>query len=133
MTTTELEQTLPRIDVRCYAGRPLEITVPVLGGDGLALDSDGMPSARAHVRTTVGDPTVLHSFGSDEDPADITIADGELTITATSDITTDWALLWPGTAPETTAWWDVEITDMDGETWQITAPGLFVVVHQVTR
>jgi hypothetical protein len=133
MTTTELAQELPRIDVRCYAGRPLEIVVPVLDGAGLALDSDGMPTARAHVRASVGDPTVLHSFGSEEDPADISIADGELTITATSDITTDWALLWPGAAPETVAWWDVEITDIDGATWQITAPGTFTVVHQVTR
>jgi hypothetical protein len=30
-------------------------------------------------------------------------------------------------------WWDLEITDDDGESWQMTAPGLLTVVHQVTR
>lgn len=130
---TDLTQSLPVINVTCYAGRPLEITIPVLDGAGAALDSDGMPSARAHVRTAIDDATVLHSFGSDESPADIAIADGELTITADSTTTSDWALLWPGVAPQTVAYWDVEITDMDGETWQITAPGTFTVIHQVTR
>lgn len=130
---TDLAQSLPVVNVTCYAGRPLEITIPVLDGNGAALDSDGMLSARAHVRATIDDATVLHSFGSDESPADITIADGLLTITADSTTTSDWALLWPGAAPQTVAYWDVEITDMDGETWQITAPGTFTVIHQVTR
>lgn len=133
MATIKIAQTLPRYDVRCIAGRPLELTVPVLQGGGSPMPAAQIDAARAHVRLAVDDPTVLHGFGSDDEPADIAISDGQLVLTATSETTSLWGQLWPGVAPETVAWWDVEITDGDGETWQITEPGQFVVVHQVTR
>jgi len=129
----ELAQTLPRFDVRCYAGRPLTITVPVLDGDGAPIEPAALASARAQVRRAVDSDQVLHSFGVDDDPPDLDITTDGLVLTATSATTSQWAQLWGGQAPETTAWWDVEVTDVEGEPWQITEAGLFVVVHQVTR
>lgn len=133
MAPIELVQTLPRFDVRCYAGRPLTITIPVLDGNGDPLAASSIESARAQVRPTIDSDQVLHSFGVDDDPPDLAVTDGLLTLTATSATTSLWAQLWPGRAPATTAWWDVELTDTDGEPWQISEAGLFVVVHQVTR
>lgn len=135
MADTDLEQLLPRVNVRCFAGRKFEATVSVLQGDGSAMPAAGIASARAQVRQTVDDPTVWHQFDSDSDPATIGIEDGLLTITADSATTSDWAEFWPAVVAgaETVMWWDVEITDSDGEPWQITAPGTFTVVHQVTR
>lgn len=133
MATTETSQDLPRHDVRIFAGRPMELRVPLLNGSGTALDAGTVTSARAQARQTVDDPSVLVTFDSEADPATIAITDGWATLTATSEETTEWANLWPGAAPETLAWWDLEITDEDGEPWQMNAPGLFVVVHQVTR
>jgi hypothetical protein len=129
----ELAQQLPRFDVTCYAGRPLRITVPVLDGNGDPLAAAAIATARAQVRLLVDSEQMLHTFGADDDPPDLAITGAGLVLTATSEVTTNWALLWPGRAPRTTAWWDVEVTDTDGESWQITEAGLFTVVHQVTR
>jgi hypothetical protein len=129
----ELAQSLPRFDVRCYAGRPLTIRVPVLDGNGDLVEVGVITSARAQVRAGIDSDQVLHTFGIDDDPPDLAIVDGWLVLTATSAVTTSWALLWPGRAPATTAWWDIEVTDVEDEPWQISEPGEFVVVHQVTR
>lgn len=132
-TPIDLVQTLPRYDVRCYAGRPLTITVPVLDADDDPVLPEGMVSARAQIRATIGSEQVLHTFGTADDPADLAITVDGLVLTATSETTSSWSQLWPGRAPETVAWWDVEVTLIDGAPWQITEAGRFVVVHQVTR
>lgn len=132
-TTYDADQALPRIDVRVFAGRPMGLRINLTDGDGGALPGAAVVSARAQVRRDIDDPTVWHTFDSAADPVSITIADGYVTLVATSDETTEWANLWPGVAPETYMWWDLEITDDDGEDWQMTAPGLLTVVHQVTR
>jgi len=131
--TTEVSQELPRIDVRTYAGRPLSLRVNLADGAGAPLGAASITSARAQVRQNIDDPSTLHTFDSDGDPITVTISEGYVTLVATSDETTEWANLWPGAAPETYAWWDLEITDEDGADWQMTAPGLFTLVHQVTR
>jgi hypothetical protein len=133
MTTTEVSQELPRIDVRVYAGRPMELRVNLADAAGGALPAATIASARAQVRQSTDDPSALHTFDSEADPASITIHDGYVLLTATSDETTEWASLWPGSAPETFTWWDLEITDEDAVSWQMTAPGLFTLIHQVTR
>lgn len=131
MATVELRQELPRFDVTCYAGRPLEITLDLLDGAGDPLSALAVVDARAHIRQEVDSPTVLHAFVLDDG---ITVTDGELVLTATAADTTGWADLWPGARPGlTVAWWDVEFTDDGGETWQLTAPGTMTVIHQVTR
>jgi hypothetical protein len=132
-TTYDADQALPRIDVRIFAGRPMGLRVNLADGDGDALPGAAVVSARAQVRREIDDPTVWHTFDSEADPVSVTISDGYVTLVATSDETSEWAELWPGTAPETFMWWDLEITDEDGEDWQMTAPGLFVLAHQVTR
>jgi hypothetical protein len=133
MATTTVSQDLPRLDIRVYAGRPMELRVNLATGAGGPLPAGDVVSARAHVRQQIDSPGVLHSFDSEGDPVTIVASDGYVTLTATSEETTEWANLWPGSAPETLAWWDLEITDEDGEPWQMTAPGLFTLVHQVTH
>lgn len=134
MATVTLTQDLPRFDVECYAGRPLEITISLLDGSGDPLDALAVASARAHVRLEPDSEAVLHEWSTEEDPPDIVVSDGELVLTATAETTSGWAELWPHSRPGiTTAWWDVEITDGEGETWQVTAPGTLTVIHQVTR
>lgn len=135
MATTEVDNVPDRIDVRVLAGNPFSLTLPVLD-DGGAVDASSIVSARAHVRKTVGGQDILHVFSSEDDPADITIAGGAaatLELTATSDTTSLWQEQWPGEAPETVVWWDVEYVDDDEETHQIVAPGTITLVHQVTR
>jgi hypothetical protein len=129
----ELSQALPQFNVRCYAGRPLTITIPLEQGDGTDMPASAITRARAQVRDGIDSNQVLHSFDTDDDPIDAVVTDGQITFTATSLVTTSWGDLWPGRAPITTAWWDIEITDEDGETWQMSEPGLFEVIHQVTR
>ncbi len=131
--TVRAAQALPRIDVLCYAGRPFTLTVPLLQGDGSPMPAAAVASARAHVRASVDSDQVLHSFDTADDPIDAVVSDGQIVLTATSLVTTSWGDLWPGRAPVTVAWWDLEITDDQGEPWQITEPGTFAVVHQVTR
>ncbi len=129
----KLAQALPRFDVTCYAGRPLTIVVPLLQADGSDMPESTVDSARAHVRATVDDDQILHSFDSADDPVDAVIADGQVTFTATSEVTTSWGQMFPGRAPASVCWWDIEITDSDDVVWQMSEPGLFTVVHQVTR
>jgi hypothetical protein len=131
MADTYAEQKLPRADVRIYAGRPIELRVNLQTGAGGPLPAAGVTSARAQVRQNTDDATVWHTFSTED--ATVVIADGVATLLATSEETTEWGNLWPGSAPETIMWWDLEITDEDAEAWQMTAPSLFVVVHQVTR
>jgi hypothetical protein len=141
-SVVESEDVPPRHDVRVMAGRPFSYRLPVRDADGPAAAAV-VASARAQVRAAVGDRDVLHSFGTDEDPADIEIDDTDpdavvLVITATSETTGLWASEWPGprtgtSPPESVAWWDVEVTDADDVTTQITSPGTITVVHQVTR
>jgi hypothetical protein len=126
------EQLPDRINVTVLAGKPFELTIAVTDNDG-PLDGDDIASARAQVRQQIDGQEVWHTFSSENDPADIAISDDGLTITATSEQTDDWQKLWPGTAPETVMYWDVEIVDADDIPRQITLPGRFVVVHQVTR
>lgn len=130
---TEVAQVLPRLDVKIYAGRAMTLRVALADGAGAPLDSGTVVSARAQVRQEVDSPSVLVEFSTEADPPTIAITDGEAELTATSAETDGWGLLWPGKAPETYGWWDLEITDDDGESWQMTAPSLFTVVHQVTR
>lgn len=129
--TTLVDQPLPRVDVRVRAGRPMALKVGLADGNGDPLPAGSVASARAQVRATVDDPTVWHTFSTED--STIGVVDGFATLSATSDETTDWANLWPGSAPETIMWWDLEITDEDGVPWQMTDPGQLIVVHQVTR
>lgn len=128
---TLVEDALPRLDVRIRSGRPMTLRVNLAQGDGSPLPAAAVTAARAQVRVETDDPTVWHTFSTED--STVALVDGIATLLATSDETTEWANLWPGTAPETVMWWDLEITDEDGETWQMTDPGQFIVVHQVTR
>lgn len=129
----ELAQALPRFDVTCYAGRPFSVTISTVQGDGSPLPAGAVTSARAQIRPTVDSDQVLHSFDTADDPVDAVVADGELTFTATSEVTTSWGEVFPGRAPASVCWWDIEITDADDVVWQMSEPGTFTVIHQVTR
>lgn len=136
MATVEVHDVPDRIDVRILAGRPFELVVAVMDGAG-AVNEASILSARAHVRASVSGQDILHIFSSEDVPADIVIgggAAGTLTISATSETTSLWQQQWPGTAPETVAWWDIEFTDdSSDEPRQLCAPGTIALVWEVTR
>lgn len=128
MGAVRVSQSLHRIDVACFAGRPLEVTVSLEDGDGEPLAAAAVTSARAQVRTTPDSSSVLHTFSTDDvDTAEV--ADGSFTLRATGEETSSWGADWPGAG----GWWDLEVTDADGETWQMLRPGRFTVARQVTR
>lgn len=131
MTTTVIgaAQALPRYDVLAQAGRELELVLTVLDGDGVELVDGAIASARAQIRPTAQHEQLLHLFDSEDDPASITIDGATLTITATSAETSLWQEMWPTLI----AWWDVEITDADGDPHQISAPGKITLNPEVTR
>jgi hypothetical protein len=133
VATFEVEDVADRIDVRCMAGRPFALFVPVNYGTGDPVPAVNMSSARAHIRAAIDDPQEFHVFSTDGVEPDAVLSDGGVTFTAPPETTSLWATEWPGRAPETTMWWDVEVTDVDGTPRQITIPGTFTVVHEVTR
>jgi hypothetical protein len=136
MATQEHDNIPDRVDLRVLAGSPFSVALAVLQADGEAMAASSITSARAHVRASVGGQDILHIFSTEDDPADASIgggATGAVTLTATSETTSLWQAQWPGQAPETVVWWDLEITDGDDETHQITAPGTLTLVWQVTR
>jgi hypothetical protein len=128
---TLTEEVLPRADVRIRSGRPMTLRVNLQTGAGGPLPAAGVTSARAEVRAEIDGDTVWHTFSTED--GTVAITDGIATLSATSEETTEWGNLWPGSAPETIMWWDLEITDDDDVPWQMTAPSLFIVAHQVTR
>lgn len=135
MATTEVSNVPDRVDVEVLAGRPFSLALSILDAGGAVAAAD-IASARAHVRTDVDGRDILHIFSTEDDPADAAIsggASGVVTLTATSETTSLWQEQWPGTAPETVAWWDLEITDDVGEVHQVTRPGTFTLIWQVTR
>ncbi len=135
MATVELIDRPDRIDLTILAGRPFGFRVPVLQADGTGMDFADVASARAQVRQSVGDDQVLYTFATGEEGAELVDVGGLATVRlfADSERTTEWQLLWPGKAPETVVWWDLEITDADDQPHQITEPGKITLVHQVTR
>jgi hypothetical protein len=122
-----------RIDIRVLAGVPFRFTLPVLDENGGPVPAVDMSAARVHVRAAIDDSIILHTFSTEDGEPDAEIDDGAVILTAVSEVTSSWQENWPGRAPETYAWWDLEVTDSDGEPRQITTPGMFTVVHQVTR
>lgn len=128
MSYTVLSSPLPRIDLHVRAGQPLEVTVPILDGDGVAVPAAAFTGARAQVRASTAG-AVLHTFTTDDDSALVTGgATGVVVLSATGAVTATWAS-WPTTS----AWWDLEVLDADGDPQPLTAPGRLVVGAQVTR
>lgn len=132
MSTVSVTNVPDRIDAEILAGRPFEMTIPIMFGGG-PVPAVNITSARAQVRPAVGDPVILHTFSTEDEEPMAAISDDGITITATSQETTTWALQWPGQAPETVVWWDLEVTDSDGVPRQINRPGTLTVVHELTR
>jgi hypothetical protein len=127
--TTVLSSALPRIDIRVRAGQALEVTIPVLDGDGDPAPAASFTAARAQVRAGI-DGAVLHTFSTASGGAAITGASAAVVVlSATSEQTAEWATEWS----TLTTWWDLEITDADDAAHQLTAPGLLTVTRQVTR
>lgn len=136
MTTQTVSALPPRIDVTALAGEPFELTVPVLDGAGAAVAASALASARAQIRPDVASARVLHTFSTaTPGTAQITgTTSASVVLTADSDRTSLWQLTWPpALGPETVAWWDLEVTTTGGITYQITVPGMFTLVWQVTR
>lgn len=138
MATVKLSvSALPnRVDLTVLAGQPFELSLPVLDGAGDPVPAASLASARAQVRETVADDTVLHTWSTEDDPATAEITGtsaGAVLLTATGDVTAAWQDDWPGCAPRSVAWWDLEVVDTDGITHPITVPGTITLVHQVTR
>lgn len=133
MATVELSNLPDRIDVEVLAGEPFSLTVAVLDGTGAQLAAADLTSARAQVRPSVDSNQVLHLFSTLDDDPDAAITDDGIVLTATSDVTTLWQAVWPGTAPATVVWWDLEVTAADDVVHQVTRPGTITLYHQVTR
>lgn len=133
MATVELGSLPDRIDVEVLAGEPFTLTVPVLDADGGAVEAAGLSAARAHVRPSIDSNQVLHIFATTDDDPDAAITDDGVVLTATSATTSLWQQVWPGVAPVTTVWWDLEVTGADSVVHQVTLPGQIRLYHQVTR
>lgn len=132
---TTISDPLPRYDLEINAGRAVQIDIPVLDG-GAPVPAAGLTGARAQVRSSIDDELVLWTWGTDEDPANAEITGttaGAVRLFATSEETTSWQLLWPGSFGQVVVWFDVEIVDTDGARHQITAPSTLTLIHQVTR
>ncbi len=126
-----------RWNITHLAGERFEMRVPVLGATNAAVDPDVIESARIHVRPSVNHEQILTVFSTDEDPPNIAVENDDgaaiLLVTATADETSEWQTIWPTGQDSSTVWWDVEVTDTDGVTHQLTRPGTFTLVYQVTR
>lgn len=136
MATVELGSLPDRIDLTILAGRPFgPLDVPILQAGGAPLGFADVTAARAQVRQQIGSTSIYYTFATDGEGAELVddAGDAVVRLTATSDTTSDWQALWPGSAPQTVMWWDLEITDADDEPHQITLPGTITLVHQVTR
>lgn len=124
-----------RIDVVILAGRPFSMLVPLLIGTD-EVEAGDVASVRAQVRDAIGSEQVVHLFTTDDASAEIVGTGSDpasVRLRATSDETTEWQALWPGSAPQTVVWWDLEVTDTGGERHQASSPGTITLVHQVTR
>jgi hypothetical protein len=132
-TTYDVEDVPDRINVRVLAGRPFELTIPIRYANGVPVPAVNMSGARAHIRAAIDDPQVYHVFSTADEEPDAEITDDGVILTAPPAVTSLWAEQWPGRAPETTMWWDLEVTDVDGTPRQVNTPGTFIVVHEVTR
>lgn len=135
MGTVYVSQALPRVDVGCFAGRPLEVTVSLVDGAGEALAAADVVSVLGQVRATIDDDTVLYTFGTAQDPVNAVVTDGAVTLTAASEVTAGWVDDdWPDCGPNQVAgWWDLEVVDTDGVTWPVLRAGRITVARQVTR
>jgi hypothetical protein len=126
-----VRMTLPEIPVECFAGTPLEFRVPVLGGDGLAVNRINVLSARAQVRTRWDSPEVLHSWSTDD--ADGMELDGStaagVVLRASGAETAIWQQQWPRLTVE----WDLEVVDADGEPHRLCRSSPFVVNPEITQ
>jgi hypothetical protein len=128
VTTYQLGQRLPRIDISVRAGQALEFSVPVLDGVRVVVPAAELVSARAQVRPLPTGGELLHEFSTDDGNAEIT-ADGLVVLTATPQQTTQWGAAWPATG----AWWDLEVTDAAGKPHPLTAPGRLAVAKRITQ
>jgi hypothetical protein len=133
MATVELGDLPDRIDVKVLAGEPFELTVPVLDQTSTPVPMVNLTSARAQVRPSIDSNQVLHLFSTEDDEPDAEITDDGVVLTASSGTTALWQQVWPGIAPTTVVWWDLEVTDAGGVVHQVTMPGLITLYHQVTR
>jgi hypothetical protein len=123
-----------RVDLRVLAGRPFSVLFPVqLDGAPVAFAS--LYDARAQVRADIGSELVVFTFSTEDGTAVLVNSGGNAAVRLLADAeqTSEWQELWPGSAPETVMWWDLEITDSGLEHHQITSPGTITLVHQVTR
>jgi hypothetical protein len=125
-----------RVDLRVLAGRPFSVLLSLaLGPGGEPVPFADLADARAHVRGDVGSEVIVYSFTTGDGTVALVDDDGDAAVRLVADAaaTTQWQHLWPGRAPETVVWWDLEITDAAGERHQVTSPGTITLVHQVTR
>jgi hypothetical protein len=130
VTTFELVQALPVIEVVCYAGQPLTMTVPILGASGSPISDAGLVEARAQVRTRWESDEVLYRWEAGE--GNITITGGAaavVTLTATSTETALWQEQWPKLAVV----WDLEVIDTLAETRRLCALSPFTLLPNVTQ
>lgn len=116
---------LPRVDVTIRAGQELDLTLPVLDADGVAVDSVLIGSARAQVRSGPLGGDLLFEF----EGAAATVVAGGVRFTATPEQTAAWSLAWPAAG----AWWDHEATDTGGAPHPLTSPGKLLILPRITR
>lgn len=128
-----LRDPLPTIDVEAQAGRPLTITVPVLGASGAGQDVTALEHARAQVRLRWDSDLVLAEWSDVVGNASLEGTpggtDAHVVLTATSADTSLWGISWP----RLTVVWDVEVEDGTGEVHPLCAMSPFVLLPEVTR
>jgi len=132
-TAYDLVQSLPTINVRCYAGQPLEITVPVLGASGTGVDVAGLEHVRAHIRTRYADELQLHQWDDTLGNAVLEGTPGENDATVVLSASSAETALWQATWPRLDALWDVEVEDSVGEVHRLCAASRFTLLPEITR
>lgn len=128
-----LADPLPTIAVTAQAGRPLTITIPVLGAAGVGEDVAGLEHVRAQVRLRWDSDLVLADFSDVTGNAELTGTpggtDAAVVLTATSADTSLWGITWPRLAVV----WDIEVEDSIGEVHPLCAMSSFTLLPEVTR
>ncbi len=135
MAVIEVVDEPDRVDLRIVAGRPLRVRLPLFLGD-TPVEAQDVAAVRAQVRPSIGSELIVHRFTTDDGSAEIVgtgTAAAAVRLIADATETATWQELWPGRAPETYAWWDLEVTDTGGERHQVSTPGRITLIHQVTR
>lgn len=109
-------------DLPVIAGEPLEGTLTVVGGTGIAVVITSDWIIKSQVRSNSKSDIVLHEWTSQGDSPNVTVdGSGRIVIHATGSQTMTWFLTWNNSMV-----WDMFATDPDGVPHKILKGRVFI-------